>query len=114
VSSIPDDRHVVEAPARVFDAQEDMLAAFKAGELDRDVVCVVRWQGLKPTACQMHKLTPPLAMLQGKGSGWRWSQTGTEAVRQVRCRRRFMSHRKRAAGGPGQKCAQAMWCAWTR
>jgi phosphogluconate dehydratase len=68
VSSIPDDRHVVEAPARVFDAQEDMLAAFKAGELDRDVVCVVRWQGPQANGMpELHKLTPPLAVLQGKG-----------------------------------------------
>jgi phosphogluconate dehydratase len=68
VSAVPDERHVVEAPARVFDAQEDLLAAFKAGELERDVVCVVRWQGPQANGMpELHKLTPPLAVLQGKG-----------------------------------------------
>ncbi|MFO1246070.1 MAG: phosphogluconate dehydratase [Ramlibacter sp.] len=68
VSSVPDDRHVVEAPARVFDSQEALHAAFQAGELDRDVVCVVRWQGPQANGMpELHKLTPPLAVLQGKG-----------------------------------------------
>ena len=67
-SSVPDDRHVIEAPAVVFTTQEELLAAFKAGELERDFVAVVRFQG--PQACgmpELHKLTPPLAVLQGKG-----------------------------------------------
>jgi phosphogluconate dehydratase len=67
-SSVPDDRHVIEAPARVFTTQEALQSAFKAGELDRDVIVVVRFQG--PQACgmpELHKLTPPLAVLQGKG-----------------------------------------------
>ncbi len=68
VSSIPDDRHVIEAPARVFDSQEALHAAFKAGELERDVVCVVRWQGPQANGMpELHKLTPPLAVLQGRG-----------------------------------------------
>ena len=68
VSSIPDDRHVVEAPARVFDSQEGLHAAFNSGELDRDVICVVRWQGPQANGMpELHKLTPPLAVLQGKG-----------------------------------------------
>ncbi|MCY7371436.1 MAG: phosphogluconate dehydratase [Polaromonas sp.] len=68
VSSVPDDRHVVEAPARVFDSQEALHAAFNACELDRDVICVVRWQGPQANGMpELHKLTPPLAVLQGKG-----------------------------------------------
>jgi phosphogluconate dehydratase len=68
VSSVPDDRHIVEAPARVFDSQEGLHAAFHAGELDRDVICVVRWQGPQANGMpELHKLTPPLAVLQGKG-----------------------------------------------
>ncbi len=68
VSSIPDDRHIVEAPARVFDSQEGLHAAFNSGELDRDVICVVRWQGPQANGMpELHKLTPPLAVLQGKG-----------------------------------------------
>jgi phosphogluconate dehydratase len=68
VSAVPDDRHIIEAPARVFDSQEGLHAAFKAGELDRDVICVVRWQGPQANGMpELHKLTPPLAVLQGKG-----------------------------------------------
>ena len=68
VSAVPEAQHVIEAPAMVFDSQEDLQTAFKAGELDRDVVCVVRWQGPKANGMpELHKLTPPLAVLQGKG-----------------------------------------------
>jgi len=68
VSAVPADRHVVEAPARIFDGQDELLAAFKAGELERDVVCVVRWQGPRANGMpELHKLTPPLAVLQGRG-----------------------------------------------
>jgi phosphogluconate dehydratase len=68
ISAVPEDRWFVEAPARVFDGQEALHAAFKAGELDRDVVCVVRFQGPRANGMpELHKLTPPLAVLQGKG-----------------------------------------------
>ena len=68
VSSVPAERHVVQAPCRVFDSQDALQAAFKAGELDRDVVCVVRWQGPQANGMpELHKLTPPLAILQNKG-----------------------------------------------
>ena len=68
VSAVPDDRHVIEAPARVFDGQEALHRAFSAGELDRDVVAVVRFQGPQANGMpELHKLTPPLAVLQGKG-----------------------------------------------
>ena len=68
VSAVPDDRHVIEAPARVFDSQEALHRAFRAGELDRDVVAVVRFQGPRANGMpELHKLTPPLAVLQGKG-----------------------------------------------
>jgi phosphogluconate dehydratase len=68
VSAVPGDRHVIEAPVRIFDAQEELLVAFNAGELERDVVCVVRWQGPQANGMpELHKLTPPLAVLQEKG-----------------------------------------------
>ncbi|HEX9720305.1 MAG TPA: phosphogluconate dehydratase [Ramlibacter sp.] len=68
VSAVPADRHLIEAPARIFDAQEELQRAFNAGELDRDVVCVVRWQGPQANGMpELHKLTPPLAVLQGRG-----------------------------------------------
>jgi phosphogluconate dehydratase len=67
-SAVPDDRHVVQAPARVFATQDALLAAFKAGELERDVVVVVRFQGPQANGMpELHKLTPPLAVLQNKG-----------------------------------------------
>ncbi len=68
VSAVPDDRHVIEAPCRVFDSQEALHQAFSAGTLNTDVVCVVRWQGPQANGMpELHKLTPPLAVLQGKG-----------------------------------------------
>ena len=68
VSAVPDDRHVIEAPCRVFDSQEALHQAFQADELNRDLVCVVRWQGPQANGMpELHKLTPPLAVLQGKG-----------------------------------------------
>ena len=68
VSAVPAERHIVEAPAIVFNAQEDLLAAFKAGQLERDFIAVVRFQGPRANGMpELHKLTPPLAVLQGKG-----------------------------------------------
>jgi phosphogluconate dehydratase len=68
ISAVPEDRHVIEAPAIVFDTQEALQRAFKAGELDRDFIAVVRFQGPHANGMpELHKLTPPLAVLQGKG-----------------------------------------------
>jgi phosphogluconate dehydratase len=68
VSAVPADKHVIEAPAQVFDAQEDLLHAFKAGTLEKDFIAVVRWQGPRANGMpELHKLTPPLAVLQGRG-----------------------------------------------
>jgi phosphogluconate dehydratase len=68
VSAVPEDRHVIEAPALVFDSQEALHAAFKAGELERDFVAVVRFQGPRANGMpELHKLTPPLAVLQDRG-----------------------------------------------
>jgi phosphogluconate dehydratase len=68
ISAVPEALHTIEAPARVFGSQDELHAAFKAGELDRDVVCVLRWQGPQANGMpELHKLTPPLAVLQGKG-----------------------------------------------
>ena len=52
----------------MFHSQEELQAAFKAGELNRDVVAVVRFQGPKANGMpELHRLTPPLAVLQDKG-----------------------------------------------
>jgi phosphogluconate dehydratase len=67
-SAVDRDRWTVEAPARVFSDQNEVLAAFKAGELDRDVVVVVRFQGPKANGMpELHKLTPALGVLQDRG-----------------------------------------------
>ena len=68
VSAVPMDRHIIEAPAIVFNAQEELLAAFKAGKLEQDFIAVLRFQGPRANGMpELHKLTPPLAVLQGRG-----------------------------------------------
>ncbi|WP_309621348.1 phosphogluconate dehydratase [Novosphingobium sp.] len=67
-SAVDPERYAIEAPARVFESQEAVQAAFKAGELDRDVIVVVRFQGPRANGMpELHKLTPPLGVLQDKG-----------------------------------------------
>jgi phosphogluconate dehydratase len=67
-SAVAKERHVIEAPARIFTDQEAVHAAFKAGELNKDVVVVVRFQGPKANGMpELHRLMPPLGVLQDKG-----------------------------------------------
>jgi len=67
-SAVDPSRWTIEAPCRVFSEQDDVLAAFKAGELECDVVVVVRFQGPHANGMpELHKLTPPLGVLQDKG-----------------------------------------------
>src|SRR6266478_6654832 len=67
-SAMTHDHHVVEAPALVFNDQEEVIAAFKAGKLARDFVAVVRFQGPRANGMpELHQLTPSLASLQSKG-----------------------------------------------
>lgn len=67
-SAVERERHVIEAPAVVFDCEEDVKTAFDAGQLDRDVVVVVRGQGPKANGMpELHGLTPALSVLQDKG-----------------------------------------------
>jgi phosphogluconate dehydratase len=67
-SAVDESRWTIEAPIRVFDTQEGVTAAFKAGELDRDVIVVVRFQGPRANGMpELHKLTPPLGVLQDRG-----------------------------------------------
>jgi phosphogluconate dehydratase len=68
VSAVAPTHRVVRAPAVVVNGQAELLALFNAGKLEKDLVAVVRYQG--PAACgmpELHKLTPPLAVLQDKG-----------------------------------------------
>jgi len=67
-SAVAEDRWTIEAPCRIFDNQDAVLAAFKAGELERDVVVVVRFQGPRANGMpELHKLTPALGVLQDRG-----------------------------------------------
>ena len=68
VSAVAPDRHVIEAPARVFHDQEDVKRAFRAGEFTSDTVVVVRFQGPRANGMpELHSLTPTLAVLQDRG-----------------------------------------------
>jgi phosphogluconate dehydratase len=67
-SAVAADRHVIEAPARVFHSQDALQKAFKAGELFGDFVAIVRFQGPRANGMpELHKLMPPLAVLQDRG-----------------------------------------------
>ena len=67
-SAVEPERYTIEAPIRVFSDQESVQAAFKAGEFDRDVIVVVRFQGPRANGMpELHKLTPPLGVLQDRG-----------------------------------------------
>ncbi|QBY00639.1 phosphogluconate dehydratase [Rhodophyticola sp. CCM32] len=67
-SAVAPERHVVEAPVAVFQTQQDVKTAFRANELNRDVIVVVRFQGPKANGMpELHGLTPILAVLQDRG-----------------------------------------------
>ncbi|HCK4365755.1 TPA: phosphogluconate dehydratase [Pseudomonas aeruginosa] len=68
VSAVAPEHQVVEAPVRIFHNQASLAAAFKAGELERDLVAVVRFQGPRANGMpELHKLTPFLGVLQDRG-----------------------------------------------
>jgi len=68
LSAVKPEHRKVSAPALVFEEQDALLAAFKAGELERDFIAVVRWQGPRANGMpELHKLTPALGVLQDRG-----------------------------------------------
>jgi phosphogluconate dehydratase len=68
VSAVAEEHRVVEAPVKIFEDQNEMKAAFESGDLDRDVIVVVRFQGPKANGMpELHKLTPFLGVLQDRG-----------------------------------------------
>jgi phosphogluconate dehydratase len=68
VSAVRPDRHVIEAPALVFHDQNELQDAFRRGELGRDFVAVVRFQGPRANGMpELHMLTPALGVLQDRG-----------------------------------------------
>ncbi|WP_397505004.1 phosphogluconate dehydratase [Qipengyuania sp. R86523] len=67
-SAVERERWTIEAPCRVFDTQRAVNEAFTRGELDRDVIVVVRFQGPRANGMpELHKLTPALGVLQDRG-----------------------------------------------
>ncbi|TMJ16508.1 MAG: phosphogluconate dehydratase, partial [Alphaproteobacteria bacterium] len=67
-SAVEPSRRTVEAPARIFSDQDEVLAAFRDGELARDMIVVVRFQGPRANGMpELHKLTPTLGVLQDRG-----------------------------------------------
>jgi phosphogluconate dehydratase len=68
VSAVKPECRVIEAPAIVFDGQDELQAAFREGKLERDFVAVIRYQGPKANGMpELHKLTPTLGLLQDRG-----------------------------------------------
>jgi phosphogluconate dehydratase len=68
VSAVPEERWVIEAPCAIFHEQDEVKAAFDRGELERDCVVVVRFQGPQAIGMpELHKLTPVLGVLQDRG-----------------------------------------------
>jgi phosphogluconate dehydratase len=68
ISAVKPPHRLVEAPARIFEAPDAALAAFRAGELHRDVIVVLRFQGPRANGMpELHKLTPALGVLQDLG-----------------------------------------------
>lgn len=68
ISAVAPERHVIEAPVRVFHTQADVKAAFQAGEFTADTIVVVRFQGPSANGMpELHALTPVLAVLQDRG-----------------------------------------------
>jgi len=68
VSAVKPENRIIEAPAIVFKSQQDLMDRFKAGALNKDFVAVVPFQGPKANGMpELHKLTPPLGVLQEKG-----------------------------------------------
>ncbi|MBL3569353.1 phosphogluconate dehydratase [Rhodovulum sulfidophilum] len=68
VSAVAPERHMIEAPARVFHDQEEVKAAFKRGEFTSDTIVVVRFQGPRANGMpELHALTPTLSVLQDRG-----------------------------------------------
>ncbi len=68
ISAVAPERHLIEAPARIFHSQDAVKAAFKAGEFTSDTVVVVRFQGPRANGMpELHSLTPTLSVLQERG-----------------------------------------------
>ncbi len=114
VSAVKAEHRVVEAPAIVFDSQDELMRRFRAGELHRDFIAVVRFQGPRANGMpELHKLTPRSACCRTRASRWRWSPTGACPARRARCRPPSTSRPRRWPAARWRVCATATCCAWT-
>ncbi|CAA6822168.1 MAG: Phosphogluconate dehydratase (EC [uncultured Sulfurovum sp.] len=67
-SALKPEQFIIEAEAIVFESQASLQDAFKNGELEKDFIAVVRYQGPKANGMpELHGLMPPLGVLQEKG-----------------------------------------------
>jgi phosphogluconate dehydratase len=97
ISAVKPEHRRVEAPAIVFNDQAELMARFQAGELERDFVAVVRFQGPKANGMpELHKLTPPLGAFRTRASRSRWSPTGACPAPPAKCPPPSISARKRS------------------
>ena len=116
VSSVPDDRHVIEAPAVIFHEQDDVRGAFERGELDRDFVAVVRFQGPQGHRhAGIAQADPdPGDAADRAATAWRWSPTAACPAPRARFRPRSTSVPRRSTAARWASCATATSCVWTR
>ena len=111
VSAVAPERHVVEAPVRVFHDQEEVKRAFRAGEFTGDTVVVVRFQGPKANGMpELHSLTPVLAVLQDRGlQAWRWSPTAACRARRGKVPSAIHVSPEALDGGPLARLHDGDW-----
>ena len=115
ISAVAPERHVIEAPARVFHSQEELHAAFRAGELDRDFVAVVRFQGPKAIGMpELHKLMPPLGVLQDRGHRVALVTDGRLSGASGKVPAAIHVTPEAAAAARSARSATATWCGSTR
>lgn len=115
VSAVDKERWTVEAPAAIFHDQDDVLRAFKAGELERDVVVVMRFQGPRANGMpELHKLTPALGVLQDRGFRVALLTDGRMSGASGKVPAAIHLSPEALGGGPSRSCATATWCVFAR
>ena len=113
VSAVAPEHQVVEAPVRIFHDQASLAAAFKAGELERDLVAVVRFQGPRANGMpELHKLTPFLGVLQDRGFKVALVTDGRMSGASGKVPAAIHVSPEAIAGGPLGACATATGCGW--
>ena len=113
VSAVAPEHQIVEAPAVVFQDQQDLADAFKAGQLEKDFVAVMRFQGPRSNGMpELHKMTPFLGVLQDRGFKVALVTDGRMSGASGKIPPRFMSTPKPRAAGRWHGCAMAISFVW--